>query len=307
MPVLAVACLVAVCPRPAEAFIKIPPPTLGDACCQATHIHMLKVEKFSAEKGVIIFKSVKELKSEGALPQGAFAKQVLGPNAKGAKIILDWAAEGKTALVFARIDNAGGPIPERLELGKTTRAQGHMYIDGYWYMISYVGDSNCWFLSYGEPKMLSVYCGSPEKLGDAVVKILNGEEVKVPAMVSDNKEDLEQRRAKIQDVVASLKLRGDGKGKVTGDTKPDGKKPDARKPDLEGTVQAVGAKNFTLLPAPTEKNKEPATIDIRIGKNTTITTGKEAGKLAVNQTVSVWLEKADSNFAVTVQIGKPRE
>ncbi len=273
---LAAAFLLAVYPQLAEGFIKRPPPTLGDVCRQATHIHMLKVEKFSAEKGVIIFKSVKELKVEGALPEGAFAKQVCAPNVKGAKTILDWAAEEKTALLFARIDNAGGPIPERLELGKTTRAQGHMYIDGYWYMISYVGDHKYWVLSYGEPDMLSRYCGTAEKLGDAVAKILLGEEVLVPAMVGDNKQDLEQRRAKVQDLRASLKILDDGtKRNVAGDKKPDDKKPEA------GTVKAVDATANTItLEGKKIKNGNEPDQPIAVAKDAKISVDGQATKLA---------------------------
>ena len=267
-PTLAAAFLLAVYPQPAEGFIKRPPPTLGDVCRQATHIHTLKVEKFSAEKGVIIFKSVKELKVQGALPEGAFAKLVCAPNGKGAKAILDWAAEGKTALLFARIDNAGGPIPERLELGKTTRAQGHMYVDGYWYMISYVGDSKCWVLSYGEPDMLSRYCGTAEKLGDAVAKILLGEEVLVPAVVGDDK--------KVQDLRASLKILDDGtKRNVAGGKQPDDKKSEA------GTVKAVDATANTItLEGRKSKTGSDPDQTIAVAQDAKISVDGRAAKLA---------------------------
>ena len=269
-PTLAAAFLLAVYPQPAEGFIKRPPPTLGDVCRQSTHIHTLKVEKFSAEKGVIIFKSVKELKVQGALPEGAFAKFVCAPGVKGTKTILAGVAEGKAALLFARIDNAGGPIPERLELGKTTRAQGHLYIDGSWYMISYVGDSKCWVLSYGEPDMLSRYCGTAEKLGDAVAKILLGEEVLVPALVGDNKQDLEQRRAKVQDLRASLKILDDGtKRNVAAD-----KKPEAR------TVKAVDATASTItLEGKKSKTGSEPDQTIAVAQDAKISVDGQAKKL----------------------------
>src|SRR5207244_2825121 len=90
------------------------------------------------------------------------------------------------------------------------------------------------------------------------------------------------------------------------ETKPPDKKPDGNQPSLVGTVKALSAdgKSFTLQPAPTEKNKEPAAIDIRISERTTITGCKEAGKRAVGQTVSVWLEKGDGKVASMVRIGK---
>src|SRR5262249_43589242 len=87
------------CPRPAEAYIDILPPTLGDLCRQATDIHVLKVDKVSVERGVILFKPVKQLKAgDESLPTDAFAKLVIGSDVPGAKVILDWAAEGKTAV-----------------------------------------------------------------------------------------------------------------------------------------------------------------------------------------------------------------
>src|SRR6516164_8959434 len=100
---LAAICLLAAWPRPAAAYIKFPPPTLGDLCRQSIHIYVLRVEKFSAERGVILFQPVQRLKALEALPDGALSKHVIAPDANGAKVILDWAAEGKTAVMFAKI------------------------------------------------------------------------------------------------------------------------------------------------------------------------------------------------------------
>jgi hypothetical protein len=62
-----------------------------------------------------------------------------------------------------------------------------------------------------------------------------------------------------------------------------------------------------LQPVPTEKNKTPDVVEIRIGEGTKIIAGKEGGKLDVGQTVSVWLAKGEGNSAVAIQIGKPTE
>jgi hypothetical protein len=96
-------------------------------------------------------------------------------------------------------------------------------------------------------------------------------------------------------------------GKQPDGKKSDGKKPEDRKPGRVGTVKALSTdgRSFTLQPAPTEKNKEPAAIDIQISEHTTITAGKEPGKLAVGQTVSVWFGKGSADVAVEIQIGKP--
>ena len=79
----------------------------------------------------------------------------------------------------------------------------------------------------------------------------------------------------------------------------------ARRPASSGTVKALAAdgKSFTLLLPRSKKDGEPTPINIRIGENTKITTGKEAAKLAVGQTVTVWLEEGSTNSAATVQIG----
>ena len=81
----------------------------------------------------------------------------------------------------------------------------------------------------------------------------------------------------------------------------------AKKTALVGTVKALSAdgKSFTLALPKTKKGEEPAPIDIRLTDLTKITTGKEAGKLAVGQPVTVWLDKGAANSAETVQIGKP--
>jgi hypothetical protein len=276
---LAVVCLLAAWPRPAAAYIKYPPTTLGDLCRQSNHIYVLRVEKVSAERGMILFTPVRQLKALEPLPDGALARHVIAPDANGGKVILDRAAEGKTAIMFAKMQDV----------------KAHVYIDGYWYSVLYEAKANCWVSANGEPLLLTRYCGTVDQLGDAVTKILRGEEVVVPAMVGDNKQDLEQRRARVQDLRASLRILGAA---------------EVRKPDHVGTVQALAAdgKSFRLLPLPTEKNKEPASLDIRVSERTRITAGpegQEAGKLAVGQTVSVVLAGKSANDAAEVRTGQP--
>src|SRR5262249_48286685 len=112
-------------------------------------------------------------------------------------------------------------------------------------------------------------------------------------------------------------LRDNSKPK-SGDKKPNEKKPDEKKPEPRekkpgvrtpervGTVKALAAdgKSFTLQPAPTEKNKEPAPIEIQIRQGAKIMAGKEPGKLAVGQTVNLWFVKGSPNVAVEIQIGR---
>jgi hypothetical protein len=192
---LAAGFLLAMWPRPAAAYIDFPPPTLGALCGTSHHIYVLKVDKVSAEDGVILFKCVEQLKGK---PDATAAKHVIGPKAEGAKIVLDWAAEGKTAVLFTI--TAGAP-------GGTGLGVGHAYIDNYWYSLSYDREAKCWRALRGAPALLTRYCGSPDKLRDAVADVLADKEVVVPCMVNDKKEDVEQRRAKVQRLKASLKLK----------------------------------------------------------------------------------------------------
>src|SRR5262245_39174020 len=83
--------------QPAMAYIKAPPQTLGGICLETDHICVLKVEKIHAERGLILFKHVEQLKGRH---DGTLFRHIVKPEVKGAKVILDWAAEGKTAVMF---------------------------------------------------------------------------------------------------------------------------------------------------------------------------------------------------------------
>jgi hypothetical protein len=282
----AVVCLVAAWPRPAAAYLDILPPTLGNLCDQSRRIYVLRVEKFSAEKGVILFKSVEQLKGkeELSLRDGPRTKLVIGPTVPGAKVILDWVAEGKTAALFVK------------DFGDRAKAAGYICIDGYWYLVTWNREGDYWFAARGVPYLLTRYCGSAEKLGAAVAKILRGEEVPVPAMARDDRVALEEARGKIQDVQASLKILGDPKRNLD-------------EPNCAGTVRVVSSdgKGFTVQPAPTKNNKQRVPIDIRVNEKTRITEGKKAAKLTVGQTVRVWLAEGSDDVAAEIHIGKPPE
>src|SRR5262249_11696409 len=184
------------------------------------------------------------------------------------------------------------------------RGNAHVYIDGYWYwsMASSKSGKEArpegWWSAYqGEPALLALFCGSTDELEHAVAKILRGEEGEVRCMASDDKQALEQRRGKVQHVRVSLKLVGaDSLARI------------ASRPAFVGTVQALSGdgKSFTLLPRPTEKDKEPATVEIQISENATITVegSKKPVKLEVGRTVSVWLQRkkgGSASLAVMIQ------
>ncbi len=307
---------------PSPAYIKAPPKTLGSVCLESDHICVLKVEEVDAEKGVIHFKHVEQLKGKH---DGTTIKHLVKPdlddgtgraNGKPAKIILGWATEGKTAVMFYF---TGG------------NSRGHVYIDGYWYWVVGVPDKPAnWVAAGGEPTQLAIYCGTSTKLGDVVGRILKGEEVTIPVMSAENRADLFQGRGKVQDGRASLKIvgadtldrianRSDGKkpavqkpepGGKPGEKMPDGGKPGTiDKAALVGSVKAISAdgKSFTLLLPPTEKTRESRPVEIQLTARTMITDGKSATKLAVGQSASVWLEKSAAKVASAVWVGKPTE
>jgi hypothetical protein len=76
---------------------------------------------------------------------------------------------------------------------------------GNWWYQAY-GGGDWWSHSHGEPFLLRSYAGSIEKLAHLIAEMHAGKEVVVTCMIDGNKEDLHNRRAKIQRIKASLKL-----------------------------------------------------------------------------------------------------
>src|SRR4051812_12730465 len=101
----------------AAAYIHFPPMTLQKMCKVSTNIRLLSVKKVSKEKRVIVFESVENLK--GKNPRISSFRQVLRADAHGVKPILDWASEGKLAVLFSIEDD--------------TLACGYVFIDNYCY------------------------------------------------------------------------------------------------------------------------------------------------------------------------------
>jgi hypothetical protein len=151
----------------------------------------------------------------------------------------------------------------------------------------------------GEPATIEIRLGDETKItnGKEETKLAVGQKVVVWLV-------------KGSENVAKMVQVGSGKkpGKPNEPEKP---KPDkgAKKPALSGTVKALSAdgKTLTLTVPPKKKGGEPTTIDVRIGDETKITTGKEDTKLAVGQFVAVWLVKGSENVAERVQVGSPKK
>jgi hypothetical protein len=178
--------LCVVWPAPAPAYIGGPPGTLGMMCYWSTHAVQVQVEKVDKEKGVIIWRKLKDYK--GKWPS-ELIKQTVAPGLADRAHILQWAEVGRTTVMFA------------LESYKWS----HTYIDNCWYA-STTGDWQWWNVNHVEPIVLRTYSGRTEKLQAAVGAIYAGQEVVVPCMVDGNAQDLALRKAKLQRLRASLKL-----------------------------------------------------------------------------------------------------
>jgi hypothetical protein len=99
---------------PAQAYITAPVQTLGQLCGWSTYVTEVRVEKVSKEKGIIIYRKVRDLK--GKYPrdtirhvfdlkntpahQGSGAVPVR-PDETDWKHAIQWAEPGKTAVVVA--------------------------------------------------------------------------------------------------------------------------------------------------------------------------------------------------------------
>ena len=182
-------------PRPAEAYVDGGPATLGGLCVMSSHIMAVKVEKFSEENRVLIYRKVADLK--GQYPRDAI-KHVFGASHGAKPEVFKQVQVGKTAIVFSYWyggAHAGLGGPEAA--GGLVRS--YTYIDRRMY-ICYVGNwdgGRCDDLRLIPQK----FCGSPARLGAAVTEILAGKEAVIPCFVKDA-----QERLTVQRLRASLKL-----------------------------------------------------------------------------------------------------
>lgn len=169
---------------PASAYVEAPH-TLGRCCHESTNIVLVEVARVNREKGLILFKKVQDLK--GNHPEQDIKHNIgqRGFHPREWQNVMKWAEVGKRAVFF---HNGGA---------------SETCIGTYWYQCYREGD--WWGMSHAEPFLLRTYCGDPEKLAAHVEKIQKGQEVVVPCLVDGNKEQLHQRKGKLQRLRASLK------------------------------------------------------------------------------------------------------
>lgn len=191
----------------AQAYITAPVTTLGQLC-NSTHVTVVQVDKVNKEKGVVIYRKVKDLK--GKYPRDTI-KHVfdlkntpahkgpgdvpIRPNELDWKYALDWAAPGKTAIMFTLKYDPYGDF-------------GHTYIDGCWYATMCPGrDWEFWYSIYSDPTCLNRWhCGTPAQLIAAAETVLAGKEAVVPVLVKGTREELRAGRADVQNMKVSTRI-----------------------------------------------------------------------------------------------------
>jgi hypothetical protein len=183
--------LLALCAGPAQGYIHFTPLTLPKMCKDSHHGRVLVLEKYDAGKGVMVFKAGEVLKGKGSKVNDF--RFVLRADAPHAGPVRDWAAAGKTAVLFTieGTNNATGKL----------LAIGYVFVDGYCFSADYSDAAKAWAVIRGEPDLSACYHGPADKLPALVKAGLAGEDVKVPTKEPAKKEDREQRNKEVDEVL----------------------------------------------------------------------------------------------------------
>jgi hypothetical protein len=168
----------------AHAYIEVPH-SLGQVVHESTNIVVMEVSKINTEKNLIIYKKLGDLKGKHQATEIKHNIGKRGFHEREWKTIMQWAQVGKKALFFY---NGQG---------------SETCIGGYWYQAYNEGE--WWGLSHAEPFLLRTFYGEADTLAEAVTKMLKGEEVVITCFADGNKNDLHQRKGKLQRMRASLK------------------------------------------------------------------------------------------------------
>jgi hypothetical protein len=169
----------------ARAYVEAPY-SLGRVCHESSNIVLVEVSRVNKERGLIIFKKVKDLKGTHNEQEIKHNIGKRGFHPREWQNVMAWAAEGKKAVFF----HNGG--------------QSETCIGTYWYQCSREGA--WWGMTHAEPFLMRTYHGDAEKLAAHVTAIMQGREVIVPCLQDGPKDMLHQRKGKVQRLKASLRL-----------------------------------------------------------------------------------------------------
>src|SRR5947208_16281608 len=84
--------------QPAQAYIGGPQLSLGLMCNWSTHVMIARIEKLNRDKGIILYRKVRDLK--GRWPSETF-RHAFAANFPQRDQVFDWAAEGKIVVCCA--------------------------------------------------------------------------------------------------------------------------------------------------------------------------------------------------------------
>lgn len=212
-------------PFAGNAYIEVPH-SLGQVIHESTCIVHVEVLRVNTEKGLIIYKKIEDLKGKHPTAEIKHTIGKRGFHEREWKTIMAWAQPGKRGVFFY---NGSG---------------SETCIGTYWYQAYAEGE--WWGLSHAEPFLLRTFYGEADTLAEHVKKILKGQEVVVTCFADGNKNDLHQRKGKLQRLKASLKkLNYDAKRDFVG-WGGDGEIIEEFK-SIE--LLAASAANWTFLPA----------------------------------------------------------
>jgi HEAT repeat protein len=160
-----IAAALLLCPTPAPAYIDhFGLYTLRFVLENSSEITVLRVEKVSREKGVIIFSKVADLK--GACKEAESRHQIsAGFRPREPRLILNWAEPGRTAIAFSN-----GTLSQ-------------VCVGNFWYEVAVRKDAPGWWtLTHVQSILAYAYSGSVEKLRTSVADILAQKEAVIPAV-----------------------------------------------------------------------------------------------------------------------------
>jgi hypothetical protein len=194
---VAISGVLAVSSPPCSAYITNTPLTFGQLCSIPPHISVARIDKVSQEKGVIIWRKVRDLK--GKYPYEVIKHSInkshwpqYTPDMQ--REVMRRAVVGKTAVFFHGYTN-GHPNDINVYLD-----------DGYWYAVAGHGEPDWCYLYSDQPVLLKLYSGSKERLAAAVRDVVAGKEVVVPCLTDGSMDQLRRRIPKVQQLRASLKI-----------------------------------------------------------------------------------------------------
>jgi hypothetical protein len=116
---------------------------------------------------------------KGRNPKGMSFRHAIRKDFDGAKPILDWAGDGKQAVMFTF---EGARI-----------ACGYVFIDKFCYSVDYNRKGDFWLLIRVDPEMAASFYGTVETLQKVTKDLLSGKEVKVPVNPTVKPMSVEER------------------------------------------------------------------------------------------------------------------